>query len=210
MHPIPIIHGMTVGELAQMINGEGWLTGKMKCDLTIIPVAGYTHKTIYELPVAPSPNLQSPQSVWLYPSLCLFEGTVISIGRGTDHPFEIFGHPLWPDKSFTFMPESRPGYSATPPCMGKTCYGMNLHDYADSLKQNPKLELKWLLDSYQFLNDKTEFFSSNMFDKLTGASQMRQQIIAGKSEEEIRQSWKPQLDEFKKNRKKYLLYDDFE
>jgi uncharacterized protein YbbC (DUF1343 family) len=210
MHPIPVIHGMTVGELSLMINGEGWLGEAMQCDLTVIPVAGYTHKTIYELPVAPSPNLQTPQSVLLYPSLCLFEGTVMSVGRGTDTPFEVFGHPLWPDKTFSFTPESRPGYAAKPPCMGQICYGMNLHDDADSLKQHPRLELKWLLDAYAFLHEKTDFFSTNMFDKLTGSSQMRQQIIEGKSEKEIRESWQPGLDEFKQKRKKYLLYEDFE
>ncbi len=210
MHPIPVVHGMTVGELAQMINGEGWLEGGIQCKLTVIPVSGYTHSTLYELPVAPSPNLQSPESVLLYPSLCLFEGTVVSVGRGTDTPFEIFGHPFWPETPFSFTPESRPGYAANPPHLGKICFGMNVHDYADSLKNNPKLELKWLIDAFRFLNETTDFFSENMFDKLSGSSVLRQQILDGKSESEIRQSWQPKLDEFRQKRKKYLLYEDFE
>jgi len=210
MHPIPVVHGMTTGELALMINGEGWLKDGLLCNVTVIPVNNYTHATLYELPEAPSPNLQTIQSIYLYPSLCLFEGTVMSIGRGTDYPFEVFGHPKYPDKDFSFKPESRPGYAAQPPCMGELCYGINLHEYADILIAKPKLELKWLIYSYNAMHKNISFFQNNMFDKLAGNSELRQQIIAGKTEEEIRQSWQPQLNEFKAKRKQYLLYEDYE
>jgi uncharacterized protein YbbC (DUF1343 family) len=210
MHPIPIVHGLTVGELAMMINGEGWLSGGKKCDVTVVPVSGYTHSTLYHLPIPPSPNLPNMASVYLYPSLCLFEGTVMSVGRGTDTPFEIFGHPLYNNKSFRFVPESRPGFAAKPPFMGEECFGLSVSEFADSIIENPRLILSWLIESYEFLHSKTNFFRSNMFEKLTGSTTMRKQIIAGKTEEEIRSSWQSQLDEYKKMRKKYLLYDDFE
>ncbi len=210
MHTIPIIHGMTIGEIAQMINGEKWLANKQECKLTIIPIANYTHTDLYELPIAPSPNLQSMQSIYLYPSLCLFEGTIISVGRGTDNPFEIFGHPLYTNHTFSFTPESRPGFAAKPPYMGEKCFGLNLVEYVDTLLANPKLELKWLIDAYQALKDKANFFNNNMFDKLTGSSILRQQIISGMSEDKIRDSWKNELNNFKIIRKQYLLYDDFE
>jgi uncharacterized protein YbbC (DUF1343 family) len=210
MHPIPVVHGMTVGELAQMINGEGWLSQSIQCELIIIPVENYTHKTLYELPVAPSPNLQSQQSIYLYPGLCLFEGTVMSVGRGTDTPFEIFGHPLYPERSFSFTPESRPGFAATPPFMNETCFGMNLHHFADSIIAKPRLEIQWLISSYNHLHDKTNFFRSNSIEKLIGTINFRQQVISGLSEDEIRASWQPALNEFKTKRKQYLLYEDFE
>ncbi len=210
MHPIPLVHGLTVGELALMINGEGWLSGGMQCELHVIPVERYTHSTLYHLPVAPSPNLQSKEAIYLYPSLCLFEGTVVSVGRGTDTPFEIFGHPKLNDFQFSFVPESRPGFSASPPFMNETCFGRNLNSYADTIVASPKLELKWVIETYRHLHDKGSFFNANMFDKLAGTSELRKQIIAGMSEQEIRKSWKDDLDEYKKMRKKYLLYDDFE
>jgi len=206
MHPIPIVHGMTVGELAMMINGEKWLENGDTCNLTVIPMANYTHDMVYHLPVPPSPNLPSPQSVYLYPSLCLFEGTVMSVGRGTDTPFEIFGHPDFPMKEFSFTPESRPGFSATPLHMGKTCYGLNLANYADTLLMNPKLELKWVIMAYNMMPDKKNFFKNNMFDKLTGSSSIRNQIIQGLTEEEIIKTWQSELDEFKKKREQYLMY----
>lgn len=210
MHPIPIVHGLTVGELAQMINGEGWLKNGIQCSLTVIPVSGYTHKTIYQLPIAPSPNLQSTEAMYLYPSLCLFEGTVMSVGRGTETPFEMYGHPNYPDKSFSFIPLSKPGFALNPLYLNETCYGQMLHDYAQHLIADPKLEIQWLLDSYRQLSIESAFFKINMFDKLTGSSIMRQMILEGKTEQEIRKSWQPQLDEFKQIRKKYLLYEDFE
>jgi uncharacterized protein YbbC (DUF1343 family) len=206
MHPIPIVHGMTVGELAMMINGEKWLENGITCKLTVIPMANYTHDMVYHLPIAPSPNLQSPQSIYLYPSLCLFEGTVMSVGRGTDTPFEIFGHPEFPAKEFSFTPVSKPGFSAAPLHMDKICFGLNLAKYADTLLLNPKLELKWVIMSYNLMPDKKNFFKSNMFDKLTGSSSIRNQIIEGLTEEEIRTTWQADLDEFKKKREQYLIY----
>lgn len=210
MHPIPVVHGMTTGELALMINGEGWLQNGIQCDLTIIPVSGYTHMTLYKIPVAPSPNLQSMEAIYLYPSICLFEGTVMSVGRGTDRPFEIFGHPLYPLKTFSFIPESRPGFAAKPPYMNEICYGLDLKSYADSIILSPGLELKWLMDSYQALHTKTSFFQNSMFDKLTGSSKLRLQIMEGKSQKEIIEQWQPELEAFRQKRKNYLLYEDFE
>jgi uncharacterized protein YbbC (DUF1343 family) len=209
MHPIPVVHGLTVGELALMINGEGWLQNGLQCELTVIPVKNYSHKTLYQLPVAPSPNLPSMASVYLYPSLCFFEGTVMSVGRGTDFPFEIFGHPLYPAHSYSFTPVSKPGYALKPPFMNQTCYGLKLTGYADTLKYNPRLELKWLIDSYRYLGDKTTFFNPGMFDKLAGTDTLRKQVFAGKSEAEIRTGWQKDIEDYLAIRKKYLLYEDF-
>ncbi len=210
MHPIPVVHGMTIGELALMINGEKWLAHGIQCQLTVIPVANYTHKSLYKLPVAPSPNLPTMESVYLYPGLCFFEGTVMSVGRGTERPFEIFGHPLYPDRTFSFTPVSKPGFAVNPPFMNEECFGKDLQNDADSLIISPRLELKWLIESYQLLQSKTDFFRSNMFDKLAGSSILRNQISEGKTIEEIRISWRHDLQDFKQKRKRYLLYDDFE
>lgn len=210
MHPVPIIHGMTIGEYAKMINGEKWLKNEIQCKLTVITIANYTHSTHYTLPIPPSPNLQSQESIYLYPSLCLFEGTIMSLGRGTKMPFEIYGHPKYPKTEFSFTPISMPGFAVNPPHKDVLCFGRNLKNYADSILAKPQLELKWLIDSYVSLNKPANFFLSNMFDKLSGSSQFRQQIINGISETEIRKSWEKDLVEYKKIRKKYLLYEDFE
>lgn len=210
MHPIPIVHGMTVGELALMINGEKWLTNGKTCDLTVIPMKGYTHKTLYKPPVPPSPNLQTYQSILLYPTLCLFEGTVMSIGRGTDFPFLVFGHPLWPDTSFAFTPVSKPGFAANPPHLNQKCFGKYLISYADSIIKQPYLRIEWLIEAYKTLEDKTQFFHHATFDRLAGNSTLRKQIIDGLSADDIRISWQEQLQAFKQSRKKYLLYPDFE
>jgi uncharacterized protein YbbC (DUF1343 family) len=215
--PIPIVHGMTVGELARMINGEGWLTGKAKCRLTIIKVANYTHNTGYTLPVHPSPNLNTQQSVLLYPSLCLFEGTVISQGRGTLFPFTVLGAPALKGKySFSFEPESIPGMSERPLHQDSLCYGLDLRNYdTESFHRTRKLNISWLIELYRAYPQKEKFFDRSQsnqignFDKLAGTSSLRKQIIAGLSEAEIRKSWEPALSEFKKIRKKYLLYPDF-
>jgi uncharacterized protein YbbC (DUF1343 family) len=215
--PIPIVHGMTVGELARMINGEGWLTGKAKCRLTIIKVANYTHNTGYTLPVHPSPNLNTQQSVLLYPSLCLFEGTVISQGRGTLFPFTVLGAPALKGKySFSFEPESIPGMSEKPLHQDSLCYGLDLRNYdTESFHRTRKLNISWLIELYRAYPQKEKFFDHSQsnqignFDKLAGTSSLRKQIIAGLSEAEIRKSWEPALSEFKKIRKKYLLYPDF-
>ncbi|MBW3128509.1 exo-beta-N-acetylmuramidase NamZ family protein [Hymenobacter profundi] len=202
LDPLPIVHGLTVGELAQMLNGENWLAGGVQCKLTVVPVAGYTHATRYELPVRPSPNLPTAQSVALYPSLCLFEGTDVSVGRGTNTPFEILGSPKQPaSRPFTFVPTPNPG-STDPPQKGQTCRGVNLHD--------AKVEgftLRYLLDFYQQSTAKDQFFNKG-FERLAGTKELRPQIIAGKTEAEIRKSWEPGLSQYKQLRKKYLLYPE--
>lgn len=214
MFPIPITHGMTMGELARMYNGEGWLTNQEQCKVTIIPVANYTHDMEYILPVSPSPNLNTQQSIWLYPSLCLFEGTIISQGRGTYFPFTVLGNPDLKGKyEFSFTPVSIKGMAETPLFQDKTCYGLDLRKYDISeYRQSGKIILKWLIEMYQAYPQKEKFFDfkqSNQignFDKLAGTAQLKQQIISGKTEKEIRESWEPALSNFKKIREKYLLY----
>jgi len=205
MHPIPVVHGLTVGELARMINGEKWLAGGKQCQLTVIPVAGYTHSTRYDLPERPSPNLPTAHSVALYPALCLFEGTDVSVGRGTALPFEVIGAPTQPStRPYRFTPSPNPG-STSPPQNGKLCYGQDLRQVGDI-----GFTLRYLLDYYQQSTNKEKFFLSDRgFDRLMGTATVRQQIIAGKSEAEIRQGWEPGLTAYKAMRKKYLLYPDF-
>lgn len=212
MHPVPIVHGMTIAEYAQMINGEGWLANKAKCKLKIIKVANYTHATPYTLPVNPSPNINSQQAVLLYPSLCLFEGTVISIGRGTYFPFQVLGNPeLNKTYKFSFKPVSIPGMSETPLHKDKLCYGIDLRKY-NSKQLDGKLNLKWLIELYKAYPHKEKFFDYTQdkqmgnIDKLAGTAALKQQIQAGKTEEEIRLSWEPELSRYKIMRKKYLLY----
>ncbi len=207
MHPIPIAHGMTIGEYAQMINGEGWLNKHVQCKLKIIKVANYNHKMAYELPVYPSPNLNTQQSILLYPSVCLFEGTAMSLGRGTDFPFTVVGHPGFKGTyKFTFTPVSTPGKSDNPPLKDRLCYGIDLRDYnTDALKRSGKLNLSWLINLYKNYPDQTHFFNA-YFTKLAGTETLRKQIESGLSEREIRQSWEPALSEFKEKREKYLLY----
>lgn len=214
MFPIPITHGMTIGELAGMYNGEGWLANRMKCKISVIPVANYAHDMEYKLPVAPSPNLNTQQSILLYPSLCLFEGTIISQGRGTHFPFTVLGNPdLIGKYEFTFTPVSIKGMSETPLHQNKVCYGIDLrnHDLSE-LRRSGKINLSWLIEIYQAYPFKEKFFdykqSNQMgnFDKLAGVATLREQIIAGKSEKQIRETWQSGLSDFKKLRKKYLLY----
>ncbi len=208
MHPIPIVHGLTIGELARMINGENWLksstgTPGLVCPLTVIPVKNYTHQTPYDLPIAPSPNLPNRQAVLLYPSLCLFEGTVVSVGRGTDRQFQVIGSPDYTTGPFTFTPVDRPG-ALSPPQKGKLCYGFDLTK-VDARKQ--EFTLNYLLDFYRKSTDKAMFvLASHFIDKLYGSDQLRQQLIAGVPETAIRQSWEPALGQYKIMRKKYLLY----
>ncbi|MFY9150780.1 MAG: DUF1343 domain-containing protein [Prolixibacteraceae bacterium] len=214
MFPIPIAHGMTIGELAQLYNGEGWLANQVKCKFTVIPVANYSHDLEYVLPVAPSPNLNTQQSILLYPSLCLFEGTIISQGRGTHFPFTVLGNPDLKGKyDFSFTPESIKGMSETPLHQNKACYGIDLRKYDTSeLRKSGKINLKWLIELYRAYPFKEKFFdykqSNQMgnFDKLAGTTLLKDQIISGKSEMAIRTSWEPGLSEFKKLRQKYLLY----
>ncbi len=216
MHRIPITHGLTMAEFAQLINGEGWgLPNKTPCKLHIIKVANYTHDTPYTLPVMPSPNLNTQQAIMLYPSLCLFEGTIISQGRGTYMPFTVLGAPalkgLYP---FSFRPISLKGMSETPLHQDTDCYGLDLRTYNTNVfRKTKQLNLKWLMELYKAYPDKARFFDMSQsrqmgnFDKLAGTENLRQQIIAGKSEKEIRQSWEPGLSAFKQMRKKYLLYN---
>jgi uncharacterized protein YbbC (DUF1343 family) len=209
LHPVPVVYGMTIGEYATMVNREKWLKDGKQCSLTIIKCGNYTHNSRYQLPVNPSPNLQDMKAVYLYPSLCLFERTVVSVGRGTDNPFKVFGHPKFTSGTYSFTPQPIEGVSEDPLLKGQLCYGKNLTNEAESIKANGKIQLSWLIEAYKNLNSKTEFFTKN-FDKLAGNSKLREQIIGGKTETEIRKSWQPELDSFKKIRKKYLLYPDFE
>lgn len=199
MHPIPIVHGLTLGEFAQMINGEGWLTDGIKCDLTVVKIKNYTHQSSYELPVRPSPNLPNAKAINLYPSLCLFEQTPISIGRGTENQFQVFGHPLLKG-NYSFTPQ--PNFGAKYPKLeGEKCQGENLKNHPTL----SRLELKWLIRAYKSYPEKATFFSPN-FVKLSGTKALEEQIQKGWSEAQIRQSWEPQLSAFKTMRKQYLLY----
>ncbi len=201
MHPMPITHGMTVGEIALLLNGEGWLANKVKCDIEVIKMKNWKHDDDYSLPVRPSPNLPNDQAVRLYPSICLFEGTQISVGRGTPMPFQILGNPDLKDMTFTFTPVPIKGVSIEPPLKDKLCYGMDLR----SVTPSRKVDLKYLLLFYQQYPDKEKFFTA-YFDKLAGTPLLKQQIKDGLTEEQIRASWKPGLDAFNAKRKKYLLY----
>jgi uncharacterized protein YbbC (DUF1343 family) len=208
MDPVPVVHGMTIGEYAGMINGEGWLKNGVKCDLTVIKCKNYTHKTLYDLPVKPSPNLPNQTSVYLYPSICFFEGTVISCGRGTPFPFQAFGSPDLYDRGFSFIPESVPG-AKNPPYPGIKCYGTDLRNAIDNkLVPKPLLYIEWLIDVYTDFPYKNKFFTP-YFDFLAGGPVLREQIQKGMSPEEIRSTWKEGLVKFAKIRKKYLLYSDF-
>ena len=210
LHPVPIVHGMTVGEYAKMVNGEGWLENGVKCELSVIPVENYTHSDFYELPVRPSPNLPNKNAVYLYPSLCLFEGTIVSVGRGTDFPFQVIGHPDFVTGSYLFTPKSIPGVASKPKYEGVTCFGQNLTGFAENITNQPhQLSLFWLIEYYKILKDKGNFFD-NYFEKLAGTAQLRKQIEEGWSEVQIRESWQPGLEKFRQIRKKYLLYPDFE
>lgn len=201
MHAIPIAHGMTIGELAQLINGEGWLEGGAKCELQIINVKNWKHNDDYSLPARPSPNLPNDQAIRLYPSICLFEGTVISVGRGTPTPFQILGNPELKGMPYSFTPVSIKGFSTEPPLKNQLCYGMDLR----SVKPKRKLDLSYLLKFYELYPDKEKFFLP-YFDRLAGTAELKKQIAAGLSEDQIRKSWEPGLRAFKQIRKKYLLY----
>ncbi len=228
--PVPVVYGMTIGEYAMMVAGERWLSteaANKKYDwyktsaqnsvdtpfhFLVIKCANYTHNSKYKLPVNPSPNLADQNAIYWYPSTCLFEGTTLSEGRGTDHPFVIFGHPALPKTLYTFTPHSNDG-AKDPKWKDQLCYGWNI--LGEDAK--PQIQLKWLLQAYQFFPQRDSFFiipksgkaTDFPFNKLAGNDILRQQIIAGKSEEEIRTSWQPKLDAFRKIRKKYLLYEDF-
>jgi uncharacterized protein YbbC (DUF1343 family) len=202
--PIPIVHGLTLGEMAQMINGEGWLGATKTCELKIISVLNYTHTTSYSLPIKPSPNLPNDQSIQLYPSVCLFEGTKMSLGRGTYFPFQVVGYPDPIFGSFTFTPVSIVGMSKEPPLMNKKCYGIDLRTV-----KTKGFTIKYLLEMYKKDPNKSSFFIP-FFEKLIGNQNVRGMIERGDSEETIRASWQMELTTYKAMRKKYLLYTDFE
>lgn len=212
MHKVPVVHGMTIGEYAQMINGEKWLNGAVSCNLNVIKCVGWDHTKFYSLPIAPSPNLPNMTAVYLYPSLCFFEGTIVSIGRGTDWPFQVVGHPgfksnLADSNVFEFKP--LPNFGAKDPVLnGQTCFGYDLHEMDIRTLQNKgELNLTYLIDFFANVNSKEPFFLTNNFiDLLAGNSTLRKQINDGLSLEEIKASWKSDLDSFQIIRQKYLLY----
>lgn len=208
MHPVPVVYGMTIGEYALMVNGEGWNGGKI-CELIVIPLSGYDHNMLVKLDTRPSPNLPTWQSIYLYPSLCLFEGTFISVGRGTETPFEVIGHPNFVAGSFDFKPAGIPGVSEHPPYEGRVCYGSNLSAFAENYLINENhFTLSYLLKYYQVFKDSADFFNS-YFNKLAGNDRLMNDIKSGLNESEIRKSWECGLSAFMLIRKKYLLYPDF-
>ena len=205
LHPVPIVYGMTIGEYALMVSGEQWINKADSLNLKVITLDGYNHSMIVKLKTKPSPNLPNWQSVYLYPSLCLFEGTIMSVGRGTDFPFQVYGHPNFMLGSFMFTPKSKEGASK-PIYEDTTCTGSNLIGWAENFKNNPKqINLSWLIGSYEVMKHKGDLFNS-YFVKLAGTDELEKQIKAGLSEDEIRQTWQFKIDEFKKTRVKYLLY----
>jgi len=221
MHPIPVIHGLTVGELAQMINGEGWLEGGLTCDLQVIKAVNYDHSEYYSLPVRPSPNLPNDQAINLYPSLCLFEGTVISLGRGTPFPFQVIGYPA---PSFTepvgvevqavdtisFVPEDIPGVAMNPKHEGELCYGLDLRDEERLARFSLGHLMKFHKKAIDLGISNEAFFREDFFDLLAGTTKLREQLISGVDETVIRRSWTDDLNAYKAMRTKYLLYEDFE
>lgn len=206
MHPIPLVHGMTLGELAKMINGEGWLKNHVKCNLSIVEVQNWDHNHSYVLPVPPSPNLPTRESVILYPSMGLFEGTVVSMGRGTDHPFECFGTPWLKEGHYKFVPRNIPGKAMNPPFLNDTCYGFYVADFARNyLIDYRSIYIEWLELFVAECPDKTKFFNP-FFDKLAGTSVLREQLLSGKTAGEIRKSWQAGIRAFEQQRQPYLLY----
>lgn len=206
MHNIPVVYGLTIGEYGKMVNGEKWLKNGIQAKYTLIPMMNYHKKQRYKISDKPSPNLPNDKSINLYPSLCFFEGTQVSVGRGTDLPFQIYGSPWTKNLPYKFTP--KPNYGAKDPFLnGKLCYGENLSKHPEELR---KLNLEWLLNAYKnYKNPQQDFFLKNLFfDKLAGTDELRKQIIAGKTEVEIRQSWQKDLDAFEKIRTKYVVYED--
>jgi uncharacterized protein YbbC (DUF1343 family) len=205
MHPVPIVYGMTIGEYAMMINGEKWLKDGLACKLWVIPCKNYTHKTKYVLPIAPSPNLRSEAAIALYPSLCLFEATTVSVGRGTETPFQVFGHPNFPLNDYCFTPVSKVG-AKFPLYENKQCNGYNLENVVT--KRKYEINLNYIIQAKDLLGDTVNFINQiSFFNRLAGTAKLREQIYAGWTAKEIRATWKPGIEEFKKIRQKYLLYD---
>jgi len=203
--PIPVVHGMTLGELAQMINGERWLPEGRQCELAVVKCLNYTRQTMYHLPIPPSPNLPNMKSIYLYPSTCLFEGTVMSLGRGTDFPFQVYGHPNMKGKAFSFTPRSVPG-ARNPPLLDRLCYGVDLRNIPDEEIWKNGFDLSHIIDAYNNMNMGGKFFTS-FFEKLVGVDYVRKMIQEGKSAAEIRAMWKDDVEKFKRQREPYLLYE---
>ncbi len=201
--PIPVVHGLTMGEIALMAQGEGW---SKKCDVEVVTCEGYTHQTRYDLPIAPSPNLPTQHSIYLYPSTCLFEGTVCSLGRGTSHPFECYGHPDYKDGSFTFTPRSVAG-AKNPPLKDVECYGVDLRGIDDEQVIADGFNLEYVIDAYNKVGKPEKFFT-RMFLLLTGVDYIKEMIIAGNTADEIRARWQKDVEDFKVLRRKYLLYEE--
>ena len=214
LQPIPVAHGLTVGEYAHMLNGEGWLKDKVKCKITVIKNENYNHDMAYDLPVAPSPNLNTSQSILLYPSICLFEGIYANLGRGTQFPFTVLGAPYYKGiYDFSFTPKGIKGMAETPVFKDQVCYGIDLRNYDTSIfRKTKQINIQWVMELYKNSPKKEDFFNFKLsnqmlnIDKLIGVSEFKNQIIAGKSETEIRASWEPGLSKYKEMRKKYLLY----
>jgi uncharacterized protein YbbC (DUF1343 family) len=204
--PIPVVHGMTLGELALMVNGEKWLPQGRTCDLTVIKCKNYTHKMLYTLPVPPSPNLPNMKSIYLYPSTCLFEATPVSLGRGTSFPFQVYGHPNMKGYSFSFTPRSVPG-AKNPPLLNKLCHGVDLREMPDDEIFARGFDLTYVIDAYNNLNMGNHFFRP-FFEKLVGVDYIRKMIMDGKSAEEIRKMWKDDVEKFRVQRRPYLLYEE--
>lgn len=210
MHQVPVVHGMTLGEYAMMINGEGWLKNKMKCELEVVKITNYSHADKYQLPVPPSPNLPDMKSIYLYPSICFFEGAEVNEGRGTYKPFQQFGTPWFTPHHHSFVPKSIPILSIHPKFENDTCYGYDLSTMKlANLQEIKQIQLKYLIEFYQKSDNKERYFTG-FFEKLAGSDTLRKQIIAGQPEKQIRKSWEPDLEKFKKLRKKYLLYQETE
>ncbi len=203
MHTVPVVHGMTLAEYAFMVNTEGWLKNGIQCEMQLVLIKNYDHNTPYTLPLSPSPNLKNMNAIYLYPSLCFFEGSILSIGRGTDHPFEILGHPDYMIGSYTFTPRSMEG-AEHPKYEGVQCFGTSLIGFTVQNDIPDKINLSWLMAYYKYFKSK-DFFN-NYFDILAGSSRLREQIVSGLSEEEIRASWQKELNAFRELRKQYLLY----
>lgn len=204
--PIPVVHGMTLGELARMVNGEKWLPQRRVCDLMVVKCKNYTHRTLYELPIPPSPNLPNMKSIYLYPSTCLFEGTPLSLGRGTSFPFQVYGHPGMKGYKFSFTPRSISG-AKNPPLLNRKCYGVDLRNVDDKEIFAKGLDLSYVIDAYKNMKIGRRFFTS-FFENLIGVDYVRTMIMEGKSADEIRQMWKGDVEKFKRQRRPYLLYDE--
>jgi uncharacterized protein YbbC (DUF1343 family) len=204
--PIPVVHGMTLGEIALMVNGEKWLPEERECDLEVIPCDNYTHQTLYELPVPPSPNLPNMKSIYLYPSTCYFEATPVSLGRGTSKPFQVYGHPNMQGYDFSFTPRSIPG-AKYPPQLDKKCYGVDLSDLSNEEIFEKGIDLSYMIDAYNNLNMGSHFFRP-VFEKLIGVDYVRKMIMQGKSAEEIKAMWTNDVEKFKNQRRPYLLYEE--